>query len=572
MLIKMMSKELIKQIAAGEIVERPASVVKELIENSLDAEAKNININVEKGGKKLIQIYDDGHGIKKEELSLALARYSTSKIYKIEDLDAIKSFGFRGEALYSISSVSRCSLISRTQQQKEGWKIYSEGEQKNIEIQPIAHPYGTTIEILDLFYNVPVRRKFLRTEATEFLHLDEIIKILALSNFYVSISVNHNNKNVRRYRSVNKFNNNEKRIEDVIGSNFIINAEKVNYFNNNYSLKGWIINPLKNIKGKNIQYFYINKRIVRNNILFQCIRKATKNYFYKDINFCYVLYFTIEPQKIDVNIHPKKSEVRFYEPKLVYNFIYEAISKILINKKNFLTNNLFIEKKNNFYNKKKIIKNHILLKNDECKEKKHETNTTQAINKLEISNHDISKKFVNFKKVITIFKKKVALIENNTGLIFLDLQLGLIFLKKVQLIQYSSSLYKKKHLLLFPIKIHINDNEKKSLLIYHKQLQNIGINFKQDLNYITLYQIPKCLRIKHLENLILNLLKYLAQNSYLSLNDLLDWLANASTEKNFYSNTFQVTAFIKNIQLICKNDFKTLFPNFLHEINIEKLF
>ncbi len=201
MTIKILPARLANQIAAGEVVERPASVVKELVENSLDSGASRIDIDIEKGGTKLIRVRDNGQGIVKEELALALSRHATSKIHTLDDLEAIVSLGFRGEALASISSVSRLTLTSRPATQEQAWAAYSEGRDMAVKLQPTAHPIGTSVEVLDLFFNTPARRKFLRTEKTEFTHIDELLKRIALSRFDVTINVRHNGKMVRQYRA-----------------------------------------------------------------------------------------------------------------------------------------------------------------------------------------------------------------------------------------------------------------------------------------------------------------------------------------------------------------------------------
>ncbi len=201
MTIKILPARLANQIAAGEVVERPASVVKELVENSLDSGATRIDIDIEKGGAKLIRVRDNGKGIVKDELGLALSRHATSKIHTLDDLEAIMSLGFRGEALASISSVSRLTMTSRPAAQEQAWSAYSEGRDMKVKLQPTAHPIGTSVEVLDLFFNTPARRKFLRTEKTEFAHIDELLKRIALSRFDVTINVRHNGKMIRQYRA-----------------------------------------------------------------------------------------------------------------------------------------------------------------------------------------------------------------------------------------------------------------------------------------------------------------------------------------------------------------------------------
>jgi DNA mismatch repair protein MutL len=216
--IQVLPPQLANQIAAGEVVERPASVVKELVENSLDAGATRIDIDIERGGAKLIRIRDNGCGIKKDELALALARHATSKIASLDDLEAIISLGFRGEALASISSVARLTLTSRTAEQQEAWQAYAEGRDQAVTVKPAAHPVGTTLEVLDLFYNTPARRKFMRTEKTEFGHIDEMVRRIALARFDVTINLSHNGKVMRQYRAVAQDGQRERRLGAICGA------------------------------------------------------------------------------------------------------------------------------------------------------------------------------------------------------------------------------------------------------------------------------------------------------------------------------------------------------------------
>ena len=219
--IQVLPPQLANQIAAGEVVERPASVVKELVENSLDAGAPRIDIEIERGGAKLIRIRDNGCGINKDELALALARHATSKITSLDDLEAIMSLGFRGEALASVSSVSRLTMTSRTAEQSEAWQAYAEGRDMAVTVKPAAHPIGTTVEVLDLFYNTPARRKFMRTEKTEFGHIDEVVRRIALARFDVTIQLHHNGKMMRQYRAVKEDGQKERRLGSICGTAFI---------------------------------------------------------------------------------------------------------------------------------------------------------------------------------------------------------------------------------------------------------------------------------------------------------------------------------------------------------------
>lgn len=326
--IQILSPQLANQIAAGEVVERPSSVVKELVENSLDAGASRIDIEIERGGAKLIRIHDNGSGIAKEDLTLALERHATSKIATLEDLAAIMSMGFRGEALASISSVSRLILTSRVETQTEAWQAYAEGREMNVTLKPAAHPIGTMVEVLDLFYNTPARRKFLRTEKTEFSHIDEIVRRIALARFDVAINLHHNGKLVRQYRATNSEEQYERRLAAICGTSFIQNALKLCWQHGDLAIKGWITNPYLG-KAAEIQYCYVNGRIMRDRLINHAIRQAYADRLQEEQQAAYVLYLTIDPHQVDVNVHPAKQEVRFHQARLVHDFIYQGVNTVL---------------------------------------------------------------------------------------------------------------------------------------------------------------------------------------------------------------------------------------------------
>ncbi|AKJ41025.1 DNA mismatch repair endonuclease MutL [Pragia fontium] len=327
--IQVLPPQLANQIAAGEVVERPASVVKELVENSLDAGATRIDIDIEKGGAKLIRIRDNGCGINKDELSLALARHATSKIATLDDLEAIISLGFRGEALASISSVSRLTLTSRTAQQNEAWQAYAEGRDMDVSIKPAAHPVGTTLEVLDLFYNTPARRKFLRTEKTEFAHIDEIIRRIALARFDVSINLQHNGKLVRQYRAIKENEPRERRLGSICGTAFLQHALSISWQHGDLKIEGWVADPVGARTLTDMQYCYVNGRMMRDRLLNHAIRQAYQTQLAEDQTPAYVLYLEVDPHQVDVNVHPAKHEVRFHQSRLVHDFIYQAVVTVL---------------------------------------------------------------------------------------------------------------------------------------------------------------------------------------------------------------------------------------------------
>ncbi len=323
--IQILPARLANQIAAGEVVERPASVVKELVENSIDAGATRIDIDIEKGGSKLIRIRDNGSGIAKDELTLALSRHATSKITTLDDLEAIVSLGFRGEALASISSVSRLTLTSRTIAQEEAWSAYAEGRDMDVKLKPAAHPIGTTIDVVDLFFNTPARRKFLRTEKTEFTHIDELLKRIALSRLDITINLRHNGKQVRQYRAAQTKVQVEKRLAAVCGSNFLQHALEVELEHGELIFHGWISSPEGARAQGDIQYCYVNGRMMKDKLINHAIRQGYESSLLANQYAAYILFIEINPHDVDVNVHPAKHEVRFHQARLVHDFIYQAI-------------------------------------------------------------------------------------------------------------------------------------------------------------------------------------------------------------------------------------------------------
>ncbi|EML0284658.1 DNA mismatch repair endonuclease MutL [Vibrio alginolyticus] len=329
MTIKILPARLANQIAAGEVVERPASVIKELVENSLDSGATRIDIDIEKGGAKLIRVRDNGKGIAKDELGLALSRHATSKIHTLDDLEAIMSLGFRGEALASISSVSRLTLTSRPAAQEEAWGAYSEGRDMQVKLKPAAHPIGTTVEVLDLFFNTPARRKFLRTEKTEFAHIDELLKRIALSRFDVTINVRHNGKIIRQYRAAKNQLQTEKRIAAVCGNAFVRHMLRIELEHQGLKLHGWITTPEGARQQSDLQYCYVNGRMMRDKLINHAIRQSYEMSLKPDQFAAYVLFIELDPHQVDVNVHPAKHEVRFHQARLVHDFIYQALTDAL---------------------------------------------------------------------------------------------------------------------------------------------------------------------------------------------------------------------------------------------------
>ncbi|WP_444891557.1 DNA mismatch repair endonuclease MutL [Microbulbifer sp. DLAB2-AA] len=327
--IQQLSPRLANQIAAGEVVERPASVIKELLENSLDAGATRLEVDIDNGGIKRMKVRDNGKGIEKEDLPMALARHATSKIHVLEDLEAVATLGFRGEALASISSVARLNLISSRDESGKGWQVSAEGRDMQAQLAPAAHPRGTTVDVRDLFFNTPARRKFLRTEKTEFNRIDDTIKRLALSRFDVSITLRHNGKGVHNLRAGSGRVEMERRVAQVCGPAFMQNALHIDVERSGLRLWGWVAEPAFSRSQADLQFFYVNGRAIRDKVVSHAVRRAFADVLYHGRHPAFVLYLELDPASVDVNVHPTKHEVRFRDGRLVHDFLFGSLHRAL---------------------------------------------------------------------------------------------------------------------------------------------------------------------------------------------------------------------------------------------------
>ena len=324
--ISQLDKRLSNQIAAGEVVERPASVVKEVLENCLDAGATRIEIDIEAGGATLIRVRDNGVGIHRDDLNLALARHATSKIKEQVDLDALNTLGFRGEALASLASISRLKLTTNTEEDPAlGWSVQASGSDMRVKISPAPHSKGTSVEVRDLFFNTPARRKFLRTERTEFLKVEDVVRKLGLSHPSVSFVLNHNGKTCKQYIS----NDENSRLESVFGSGFLPNAVFFSEERGGMELRGWVGLPTYSRSQTDQQFFFVNGRVIRDKVITHAIKQGYSDVLYQGRNPVYCLFFSINPRLVDVNVHPTKHEVRFRESRDVHNFVYRTIHHVL---------------------------------------------------------------------------------------------------------------------------------------------------------------------------------------------------------------------------------------------------
>lgn len=327
--IHKLTPEVANQIAAGEVIERPASVLKELLENSLDANSTEINVTIEQGGIKLIKIQDNGFGILKEDLELALTQHATSKIRTVNELECLASFGFRGEALASIASVSKLRLSSCTENQETGYTIEKEGRTNSFKISASPRILGTTIEIRDLFYNTPARRQFLRSEKTESNYIEQMFKRIVLGRKEVSFSFKSSDRNQKYYKNCINFDSYVRRVREICGNNFIDHANYIEAESNGLVLKGWL-GSLKQLRpDPELQYFYVNGRIIRDKLINHAIRQSFQEHVTVGRYPSYLLFLEIDPKTVDVNVHPTKHEVRFRDSRTMYAFISYSLQESL---------------------------------------------------------------------------------------------------------------------------------------------------------------------------------------------------------------------------------------------------
>ncbi|MEI7200609.1 DNA mismatch repair endonuclease MutL [Pectobacterium parvum] len=646
--IQVLPPQLANQIAAGEVVERPASVVKELVENSLDAGATRIDIDIERGGAKLIRIRDNGSGIGKDELTLALARHATSKIATLDDLEAIVSMGFRGEALASISSVSRLTLTSRTAEQSEAWQAYAEGRDMAVTVKPAAHPVGTTLEVLDLFYNTPARRKFMRTEKTEFTHIDEVVRRIALARFGVAITLHHNGKLMRQYRAAPDKSQYERRLGSICGATFLQHALAVSWQHGDLTIHGWVADPVGAKQLPDMQYCYVNQRMMRDRLINHAIRQAYQDQLSDEQQPAYVLYLEIDPHQVDVNVHPAKHEVRFHQARLVHDFIYQAVMSVLQQASSpalgmtepetgkpvqWQQENRTAAGENHFaqpsrtdsspsyggktpraghsgqaresaysvyqpenpYQKKQgdlyktllqpadnaasappssgerisVPSNHIMSPDrvvpstvsHDAPPNLTATDTAASNNKQRASvESPLESQSNGFGRVLTVYPPCYALLEYHKGLAMLSLSVAERYLKAVQLTPSEEGL--RAQPLLIPQRLTLSKSELNVLSAHHALLARFGIEVVVESPRATLRAVPLPLRQQNLQNLISELVGYLANYQTVETQQvepgvLASWMATRlQSEQESWSHS-QAIQLLADVERLCPQLAKT---------------
>jgi DNA mismatch repair protein MutL len=474
MRIKQLSPYLANQIAAGEVIERPASVLKELLENSLDAGATYIELEVEKGGLKQLRVTDNGSGIHKDDLLLAVTPHATSKLQVPDDLFNIHTLGFRGEALASIGSVARLQLTSCQNVAAGAWELSVAGDALS-SVMPTAHPVGTTILVQDLFFNTPARRKFLRSDKTEFSQLEEVFRRIVLSHYEVGFSFKHNQRPLYQLPAVQNTLAQEKRIAKIFGSNFLQNALQIDFAIAGIKFWGWVGDAKFTRSQADLQYIYLNGRIIRDKLVNHALRSAYEDKLYPGRYPLFLLYIEIEPSKVDVNVHPTKHEVRFHDGRLVHDFLYQSIKETLtkaVTKLDDSVERQVVSQTGMVSNPYEISKFSLASLSEQLSTASYQATTHTTIRGLGML-HD-----------------KYLLAQHPEGLLLIDVQRALFSLSKGFYLQQG--IVPKP--LLIPQTLTLSEPEVALFEQYHEALQIVGINITTlSHNQITLRSIPNYL-------------------------------------------------------------------------------
>ena len=535
--IKQLPVELANQIAAGEVVERPASIVKELVENALDAKASELVIDIESGGAKRIRIRDNGVGIPRDELALALSRHATSKIADIDDLEAITSLGFRGEALASISSVSRLRLVSKPAEQSAAWQAWSEGKDMQVRIEPASHPDGTTVDIQDVFYNTPARRKFLRTDKTEFGHIDEVIKRIALSRWDIDITLNHNGKRVRYYPAVSEHDQLHwrRRLAKVCGSGFAQDALYFQQHAHDIHIEGWLAAPEQCRHQGDVQYSFVNGRMMKDKLINHAIRQAYDSFLTAERVPTFAIYLTVPADQVDVNVHPAKHEVRFHQQRQVHDFVLNTVKQLLLGQHQEDTNSASDRVEDATQQPRHLYqtggsKKHVTSNPSVRDYSAHAQSNTANRSRLGAS---ILPNAVELTvdarqwRIVDVFHGRFALIRRDEQPAWLDLVNVQRRLLEPQLKQqYQQGMAGQP--LLVEQKINLSETEwtKKQVSQYSSELAQSGVSFYWQGASFIVTQVPSMLRRKHIASSVLSLL----EQCKLSDQAIIEFLADAAVD------------------------------------------
>lgn len=525
--IQLLPISLANQIAAGEVIERPASVVKELVENCLDAGATEITIDIEQGGRRRIRVRDNGSGIPHDELALALSRHATSKISSLSDLEAIQSLGFRGEALASISSVSRLTLTSKTPEAEQAWQAWVEGRDMQAELAPASHPQGTTVDVQDLFFNTPARRKFLRTDKTEFGHIDEVLRRIALARFDVRFQLLHNDKIVRQYMAVKSPEHYVKRVGQVCGGTFTAEVMALDEQSGPVRLWGWVAPAHTCRHQADVQYFYVNGRMMRDRLLGHAVRQAYGDSLSDDRAPTFVLYLELPAQDVDVNVHPAKHEVRFHQARQIHDFVLTVVRQTIAAQQSQASAEPVSRSQHGYTESSAALAQQVRELQPQHREifpTRASVSPTQVANYADFATPAKSTTPITAhgsavtSKVLTIIQQRFALVERES-LALLNLQQVQHEFLKQQLSQ-QAKIGLAGQPLLIPVKLTDPDIVSALKSVDIKQLALLGVRLEVGRQSVTVLDVPSALRQTDIATSMRTLLNKLDNQ-----HELIAWLA-----------------------------------------------
>ncbi|MCW5196790.1 DNA mismatch repair endonuclease MutL [Buchnera aphidicola (Pemphigus obesinymphae)] len=579
MVIRVLPIEIINQIAAGEIIYSPSSVIKELIENSIDAGATKICVNVEESGLQSISVSDNGSGMDKKNLKIAVLQHTTSKIFSLNDLENINSLGFRGEALSSITSISRTTLISCTKKNEEAWSLYTEGYNNPLIFKPTSHPVGTSVIVCDLFYNVPVRRKFIKNVKNEFLKIHEIVRCMVLSKNNIDIKLKHNSKLIKHYTKIDDTSQEKSRLQNVFGFDFLKKLIPIDLRNNFMRVHGWISLSEKSSFYNNKKYYYVNNRIVNNHLIRHAIHQGIKEIFNKNVSYASIFYVFISNNQIDVNIHPTKSEIKFHQSRLVHGFIYQAIIYAFKknNKKNEIIKSVDWVLENskisgeNYFEKKEEKKNIVFKKT--CLENISKDSEIIQGARKEMYFFKKNVLFNNFYKcfgyLLSLIYNCYLMVENIKGFALVSLPMAerLVFVSNTKHI-----INNKIKLFILPkiFKVQIISVEYDSIINNKDILLKFGLNFFISSHFFCLKSIPLILKKQNWKKLFLCFLTYIFLKKTITYEELLKWFAlNISISKTKWDN-FKIMKVLSDMEKFCPIFIEFPPSELLQPINFDK--
>ena len=565
--IQQLSTQLANQIAAGEVVERPASVVKELLENSLDAGATQIDIDIQAGGTQLIRIRDNGSGIPQDELALALSPHATSKIRSLDDLIHVASMGFRGEALASIASVSELILTSAhvvspalSPQSEMAWSIKS--KQGRFELSPASHPAGTTIEVNNLFYNTPARRKFLKAERTEYRHVEDVVKRIALARFDVAFNFRHNQRQVFSLPVAISDENKLQRLTRLINKEFIQSAVQLIFENAGLKLSGWLATAEYSRSQSDMQYFFVNGRMIRDKVITHAVRQAFQDSLYPGRFPVYVLHLEMDADQVDVNVHPTKHEVRFRQGRLIHDFLFYSLRESLtqsLSQADKITSQNALNKTDEIYSAPSYPSSFTAGRYSSVAELPNSYSSSPYQNVL---NNDISKPLGT---AIAKLENNYLLAQNKQGLLVVQLTQALKLLLKEQI---KVSLAEKNKLISKPVLIPFNlslTTPAESWLAQHENdLHQLGFEFAVlGEKEIMVRQVPAMLNSSDVKESLKQFIVLLVD----SKSDISDALIKIILNDEFSQNPADWNTLLREIEVIGKDQLHKLY----HQISEQDL-